>query len=121
MPALRYLNKIRRFKSVYTVYSWENLHGYVTSFLSNTNPEHFEGWEKFGIPLENGSDETWDQDDILDHWMVKGEIVNRSVFMNKQMLPKFRMSQIFRDTDKECYLNFRNGIVKITKDKIEML
>lgn len=107
--------------SVYPVYSWENLHGYITSFLSNTNPEHFEGGEKFGIPLENGSDETWDQDDILDHWMVKGETVSRSVFMNKQMLPKFRMSQIFRDTDKECYLNFKNGIVKITKDKIEML
>ena len=53
--------------------------------------------------------------------MVKGETVSRSVFMNKQMLPKFRMSQIFRDTDKECYLNFKNGIVKITKDKIEML
>jgi hypothetical protein len=107
--------------SIYPVYSWESIHGYITSFLTNTNPEHFEGGEKFGIPLEKGSDETWDQDDILDHWMVKGEQISRSMFTNRQMLPKFKMSQIFRDSDKECYLNFKNGIVKITKDKIEML
>ena len=45
--------------------------------------------------------------------------------MNKQLLPKFRMSQIFRDSNNECYLNFKNnGIVKkkkMAKDKIEML
>lgn len=29
--------------SVYLVYSWENIHGYITSFLTNTNPEYFEG------------------------------------------------------------------------------
>ena len=72
--------------------------------------------------MGEGSKETWNQDDILDHWTVKGETVSRSVFMNKQLLPKFRMSQIFRDSNNECYLNFKNnGIVKMAKDKIEML
>lgn len=107
--------------SIYPIYNWENIHDYITSFLTQTNPEHFEGGEKFGVPLSNGSNETWDQDDVLGLWMVKGEHISRSVFINKKMLPKFKMSQIFRDSDKECYLNFKNGIVKITKDKIEML
>lgn len=105
--------------SIYPVNKWEQLHQYVTNFLVKTNEKHFELGEKFSVKDDDG--ESWEQDDILDHWINKGQGLCKIVFQTKSMLPKFKMSQIFRDTDSECFMNFRNGIVKITKDKIEML
>lgn len=115
------LKTIPHNNSVYPIQSHEEIHSYVTKFLMKTNEEHFEDGQKFGVRLENDDPETWEQDEVLDHWMVKGVNLCKMVYQTREMLPKFKMNQIFRDTDKECYLNFQNGIVKITKDKIEMV
>lgn len=106
-------------KSVYVVNSHEDIHRYVSNFITNTKEEHFELGEKFEVVDDDG--ESWEQDDVIDHWLVKGLNMCKMIWYNKTMFTKFKMSQVFRDTDKECYLNFRNGIVRITKDKIEML
>lgn len=105
--------------SIYPVQRWELLHDYVTTFLMKTDEQHFELGEKFEVKDDDG--ESWEQDDVLDHWINKGQGLCKLVFSTKKMLPNFRMSQIFRDTDRECFMNFRNGIVRITKDKIEMM
>ena len=115
------LKIVKTNNSIYPVNSWIDIHTYVTKFLMRTNEEHFEEDGKFGVEIKPNEDETWEQDEVLDHWMVKGQNICKMVFDSREMFPKFKMSQIFRDTDKECYLNFRNGIVKITKDKIEFL
>ena len=115
------LKIVKTNNSIYPVNSWKDIHTYVTKFLMRTNEEHFEQDGKFGVEIKPNDDETWEQDEVLDHWLVKGQNICKMVFDSREMFPKFKMSQIFRDTDKECYLNFRNGIVKITKDKIEFL
>ena len=113
------LKIIQNNNSIYPIRSHEDIQDYVSDFLMRTNEEHFEEGKKFGIPMSDEEPETWEQDDVLDHWMVKGEGLCKNMYGNKKMFPLFKMNQIFRDTDKECYVNFKNGIVKITKDKIE--
>ena len=115
------LKTISNNNSIYPISSHEDIHSYMTKFLDKTNEEHFEEGQKFGVPLSDEEPETWEQDDVFEHWMVKGISVCKNVYDNREMFPKFKMSQIFRDSEKECYLNFQNGIVKITKDKIEMV
>lgn len=113
------LKLIESNKSCYLVSSHEDIHSYMTKFFMNTNEERFELGEQFEVKDNDG--ESWEHDDVLDHWMVKGGNLCKMVWSTKEMFPKFKMNQIFRDTDKECFLNFKNGIVRITKDKIEML
>lgn len=105
--------------SIYSIQKWEQLHKYVTNFLVNTDDRYFELGEKFEVKDDGG--DSWEKEDIEDHWIMKGQGLCKVIFQTQSMLPRFKMSQIFRDNDKECYMNFKNGIVKITKDKIEML
>ena len=40
------------------------------------------------------------------------------VVENISLLEKFQTKNIFRDSENECFLSFKNGIVKITKNEI---
>ena len=65
------LKIIQNNNSIYPIRSHEDIQDYVSSFLTETNDEHFEEGKKFGIPMSDEEPETWEQDVVIEHWMVK--------------------------------------------------
>lgn len=105
-------------QTVYNVDSPQSLQDYVTNFLDNTSADKFESGE-YKVLDRNG--EPWEKDEVLNLWLDKGKSLCNTTFENKLMLNEFSIRNIFRDTENECFLSFKNGIVKITKDDIQLL
>ncbi|MFK5972618.1 MAG: hypothetical protein QM485_04990 [Flavobacteriaceae bacterium] len=105
-------------KSIYSVDSPQELQNYVTKFLDNNREENYENGRYTVLDNDN---EPWEKDDVINLWLSKGKALCKMVFENKTLLKKFSIKNIFRDNDNECFLSFKNGIVKISKDDITVL
>jgi hypothetical protein len=105
-------------KLIYVVKSPQDLQGFVTKFLSSNKEENYiDGILKV---LDNDG-EPWEKDEVINLWLMKGKSLCKTTFENKQLLKHFSIKNIFRDTENECFLNFKNGIVKITENHIKLL
>jgi hypothetical protein len=100
-------------KTLYDVYNDEEIFRYVLNFLETTSRNQFEVGGKYHV-------EDCEFDDVMDEWMMGGTNFLVKVLKSVSIIKEFKSGNLFRDTYKECFLSFKNGVVRITKDSIEL-
>lgn len=101
-------------KTLYDVYEDQEIFRYVLNFLETSKRDHFEEGGKFFV-------EDCDFDDVMDEWMMNGSSFLVKVLKSVSIIKPFTTGNLFRDTYKECFLSFKNGVVKVTKDSVELM
>lgn len=102
-------------KTLYEVVDTPEVYRYVLEFFEKTDRDYFNKvGGKFYV-------ENLDYDDVLKCWVQKGHGFLGSTLKSYILLKVFKPSNLFRDTHKECFLSFQNGVVRITKDNIELM
>lgn len=101
-------------KTVYDVLTHHEVYEYTLKFLESSNEEYFEEGGKFYV-------EGCEKFDVIEEWMNSGPNFINKVLKSVTVIDKFSSKNIFRDTYEECFLSFKNGVVRITKDNIELL
>ena len=105
-------------KTLYDTTDIEKVFEYVLKHLDDTKESIFESGRYL---IKDPDGEPTPKLEVLELWMEKGKSFTLKTLDSKLLLNKFSNSNIFRDSYGECYLSFKNGIVKITKSKIELL
>ena len=105
-------------KTLYDTSNVDEVFSYILNHLDTTKEEEYESGR---YCLKNDDGVAVSKIEVLELWMEKGKSFTLKSLDSKILLEKFSNSNIFRDNYEECYLSFKNGIVKITKKKIELL
>ena len=105
-------------KTLYDTSNIDEVFTYILNHLDTTKEEEYESGR---YCVKNDDGDAVSKTEVLELWMEKGKSFTFKSLDSKILLEKFSNSNIFRDNYEECYLSFKNGIVKITKKKIELL
>jgi hypothetical protein len=107
-------------KTVTIVDGPEEIHQETLLYFKNTSDNHFQKGGKYYVS-DDRDKKSASKDDVLTSWFWNGKRITERVYSDNLNLINLHKGDFLHDNKNEVYFNFNNGIVKVTKDKIELL
>jgi len=106
--------------TIYPLSDSEELYDYILGFLKNTDEDRFNDLDIFGVKATSKKP-LWLKRDVINKWMIQGLDICVNIFKSLKLFKEFSLSTIFRDTNNEAFLSFKNGIVSIDKNELKII